>query len=183
MAWTTPRTWVAGEYVTASLMNTHLKDNLNVLKTRIDNDGLLKVMTAGTASTYQNTTTGETNLWSFTLPASTLDSAGEALELKTSFYYAANGNTKTLKFYVGATSYTVYTGTLNNVIQELQLRIVWLSATTGALFGFRIDTGTGSYSVAFNPTWTSSNTVKFTGQGGATGDITQYYGTAYTVRA
>lgn len=28
MAWTDPRTWTAGELVTASLMNTHLRDNL-----------------------------------------------------------------------------------------------------------------------------------------------------------
>lgn len=27
MAWTTPRTWVTGELVTAALMNTHIKDN------------------------------------------------------------------------------------------------------------------------------------------------------------
>jgi len=28
MAWTAPRTWVAGEVVTAALVNTHLRDNL-----------------------------------------------------------------------------------------------------------------------------------------------------------
>ena len=28
MAWTAPRTWVAGEIVTAALMNAHLRDNL-----------------------------------------------------------------------------------------------------------------------------------------------------------
>lgn len=28
MAWTTPRTWVAGEVLTAALMNTHLRDQL-----------------------------------------------------------------------------------------------------------------------------------------------------------
>lgn len=32
MAWTTPRTWVAGELVTASMMNTHVRDNMNFLK-------------------------------------------------------------------------------------------------------------------------------------------------------
>jgi len=29
MAYTTPRTWVTGEVVTAALLNTHLRDNLN----------------------------------------------------------------------------------------------------------------------------------------------------------
>jgi hypothetical protein len=31
MAWTTPRTWVAGETVSAALMNVHVRDNLNLL--------------------------------------------------------------------------------------------------------------------------------------------------------
>ena len=29
MAWTNPRTWAVGELVTAALLNTHLRDNLN----------------------------------------------------------------------------------------------------------------------------------------------------------
>ena len=33
-AWTTPRTWVADEVVTAALLNTHLRDNLDYIKTR-----------------------------------------------------------------------------------------------------------------------------------------------------
>jgi hypothetical protein len=32
MAWTTPRTWVASELVTASLLNTHVRDNENALR-------------------------------------------------------------------------------------------------------------------------------------------------------
>lgn len=31
MAWTSPRTWAVGETVTAALMNTHLRDQLNFL--------------------------------------------------------------------------------------------------------------------------------------------------------
>lgn len=31
MAWTTPRTWNSGELVTASMMNLHVRDNLNYL--------------------------------------------------------------------------------------------------------------------------------------------------------
>lgn len=32
MAWTTPRTWASGELVTASILNTHVRDNLNSLR-------------------------------------------------------------------------------------------------------------------------------------------------------
>ena len=31
MAWSSPRTWVTGELVSSSLLNTHLRDNLNAL--------------------------------------------------------------------------------------------------------------------------------------------------------
>lgn len=31
MAWTSPRTWITNELVTSSLLNTHLRDNLNAL--------------------------------------------------------------------------------------------------------------------------------------------------------
>lgn len=33
--WTAPRTWAVGELVTAALMNTHVRDNLDWLKTPI----------------------------------------------------------------------------------------------------------------------------------------------------
>jgi hypothetical protein len=36
MAWTNPRTWTPGELVTALMMNQHVRDNLNYLKTTVD---------------------------------------------------------------------------------------------------------------------------------------------------
>jgi hypothetical protein len=42
MAWTTPRTWVSGELVTASIMNTYIRDNQNLLKTAINDSGELE---------------------------------------------------------------------------------------------------------------------------------------------
>ena len=36
MAWTAPRTWNAGETVTSTLMNLHIRDNLNYLKAEVD---------------------------------------------------------------------------------------------------------------------------------------------------
>ena len=33
MSWTTPRTWTAGELVTGGQLNTHVRDNLNALRT------------------------------------------------------------------------------------------------------------------------------------------------------
>lgn len=48
MAWTAPRTWVAGEIVTAAIMNTHVRDNLSLLKTSIADDGRVQAL----SSTY-----------------------------------------------------------------------------------------------------------------------------------
>ncbi len=39
MAWTTPRTWVGGELVDQTIMNSAIRDNENILKTSISNDG------------------------------------------------------------------------------------------------------------------------------------------------
>jgi hypothetical protein len=44
MAWTTPRTWVAGELVTETVLNTDLRDNLNLLKTSISDAGKLNAL-------------------------------------------------------------------------------------------------------------------------------------------
>lgn len=38
--WTAPRTWSTGELVTASVMNTHVRDNLDWLKTPIDSGNI-----------------------------------------------------------------------------------------------------------------------------------------------
>lgn len=41
MAWTSPRTWIAGEKVTAALMNTHVRDNFAALSTAFSKGGIL----------------------------------------------------------------------------------------------------------------------------------------------
>jgi len=46
MAWTTPRTWVTGELVTAAILNSAVRDNLNILKLAINNSGRLQLTDA-----------------------------------------------------------------------------------------------------------------------------------------
>lgn len=55
MAWTTPRTWTDGEVVTASIMNAHIRDNENVLKTSIGNDGKFLGLSASTLADLSGT--------------------------------------------------------------------------------------------------------------------------------
>lgn len=54
--WTAPRTWNVGELVTAGLLNTHLRDNLEFLKAQID----LPLNFAVAASTSLYSTTSAT---------------------------------------------------------------------------------------------------------------------------
>lgn len=48
MAWTAPRTWIDGEVPTAALLNTHLRDNLAILKTIRDASGKLSALDSTT---------------------------------------------------------------------------------------------------------------------------------------
>ncbi len=53
--WTAPRTWATGEIVTAAIMNTHLRDNLDYLKGQAD--APLNAAFAGSAA-VPSTTSG-----------------------------------------------------------------------------------------------------------------------------
>ncbi len=56
MSWTSPRTWVATEVVTATLMNAHVRDNLNYLFTRPQAATALDINSqfSTTATTFAN---------------------------------------------------------------------------------------------------------------------------------
>ena len=41
MAWTPPKTWVAGELVTETMLNEQVRDNQLILKTSLDANGKL----------------------------------------------------------------------------------------------------------------------------------------------
>ena len=56
MAWTAPRTWVLAEFVTAALMNTHVRDNMLFLKS----DPLISQGTAVLTSAPSTTVTAIT---------------------------------------------------------------------------------------------------------------------------
>ena len=61
MGWTTPRTWTTAEVVTASIMNTHLRDNMDYLEDWLGAIGqsTAAVVTGSRAigTNYQNTYT------------------------------------------------------------------------------------------------------------------------------
>lgn len=60
MAWTAPRTWVAGELVTAALMNTHVRDNLTELRAggiAIASQGANEIIRASSSTQFARSST------------------------------------------------------------------------------------------------------------------------------
>lgn len=58
--WTANRTWTAGELVTASIMNTYVRDNLDWLKTPLESGGITFAADFTTTSTTYVDVTGVT---------------------------------------------------------------------------------------------------------------------------
>src|SRR5690349_11167290 len=77
-SWTAPRTWVALETVTASLLNTHLRDNLLYLKEQAD--AHKRLTTNYTA--VGNVGAGEDDLITYSVPAATLATDGQVLRIE-----------------------------------------------------------------------------------------------------
>ena len=124
-----------------------------------------------------NTTTGETNLSTYTVLGNTLVSNGQSLTLDASGFCANNANGKTLKLYFGTDVVTLAGGTLSNLSWTVTALIVRTGAATQryqATIFFNNNT-IFTFSGAWTRTLSSNQDFKITGQGGATSDVLQYY--------
>jgi len=65
--WTDPRTWVTGELVDGTMMNTHVRDNLRAVLHPLAQSG---------ATVLVSNSTVQTSLGSFTVPANTMGANG-----------------------------------------------------------------------------------------------------------
>ena len=121
-----------------------------------------------------NVGTGVQDNNSYTLPANTLSADGQRLELLYSGSSAANTNAKTIQFYFGGTSYITLTNSSSTSLNWfLKITLIRYSST---YFRLRFDgnwnvVGSGT-AIGSGITYSSTNTIKLTVQGGATSDIT-----------
>lgn len=122
--------------------------------------------------------TNETTLWSETLKGGVFSRDGQAVRVTAWGTCAANGNTKTLRFYVGANVVTIndITGAPNAVQWVLEAIVTRTGAATGKRIKraivANVPQGTsGTVSVA--ETWSGDVLFKITGQNGtaSAGDI------------
>lgn len=95
MAWTLPKTWTA-VVVTVADLNTHIRDNLNILKTSINDDGTVKTCVGKTTATvdYTNSTV-HTGVGVFTVPGNTLGT-GNVIRMTHDGFINATGSSRNL---------------------------------------------------------------------------------------
>lgn len=111
--WTSPKTWTA-VVVTVSDLNTHIRDNLTILKTWINDDGSLRAFglldRVFTEQSVSSTTT-ETSVYSYSIAGGTF-STNNIIRLVLTGYIdlSAVSRTLTLRVKFGAT--TIGTATL-----------------------------------------------------------------------
>ncbi len=134
MAWTNPFTWVAGQTVTDTQLNTHIRDNLNFLKDGVDH-------LAGFAfSTGQSNAGGggDTQLTSYdvTIPADYLNEPGDLLIVEGTFVKAATAETSTVKLKVGSgTARTIISTGGTSDIVPFRIVLRRRTSTTGSVTG------------------------------------------------
>ena len=178
MAWTTPRTWVAGETVTDTLMNTHVRDNLAYLGT-----GIIRLNVNTTA--VGNVGAGEDDLITYSLPAATLGVDGMGVRVTAAGSFAANANNKLVKMYFGSTSLTTWaTAPYNNVKWRYVAEIIRTGAGAQIASSQFVSTGGSGGHTTFpdhvrvgttTPAETLSGavTIKCTGEATSNDDIQQ----------
>jgi len=186
MAWTSPRTWVPQETVTSTMLNAHLRDNLNVLKTRIADDGTLRPGPLfADATDHATSGTGETDLVSWTMPAGTVTGVwdtNEQIHIEIHGICTNQANGKTIRLYVG-TSTLAFTAVATAQTQWLvRATITRTGASTqrikASLEFYNAGGTSGSGNQMLNADGTnafaSSMVIKVSGQMATAGSITSH---------
>lgn len=141
-------------------------------------NGVLKpagVFAVDTTSAQTAANTSETDLVTDSLDANSLSANGKGVKVKAWGTFAANGNTKTVKLYFGATVIATVTGAYNGVAWEVEAIVLRTGATTQEAGGHGLVSGQSPTVTRSAPGETLSGavTIKATGQNGtaAAGDI------------
>jgi len=145
MAWTTPRTWVAGELVTASLMNTYIRDDFAYLKDSPTFDG--NVTVAGTLTVAGRAVGPSRNLCQgrLTLTSSTPVTTADVTAATTLYWSPYIDNQVAL-----------YDGSSWVLFDQAQLSIA-VPATTDTMYDVFINYNAGTPALALTA-WTNDTT-------------------------
>lgn len=177
MAWSAPRTWGTTELVTASMMNTHVRDNLTYLKggagtVTIDADYAITRSAAGaTVAAYVDNTGGSSSstLSRFTLGMTPSESNALLLQ------FDHNANEATI-FNRGSGNLVLQTNNANTIVNTNGFSL-GVASPTGKLHGY--NTISGFLAWEYNGVDGTARTVIPDG----TGDVQYVLGGLYAVRS
>ena len=204
MAWTTPATFVATNILTAAQLNTNVRDNANALYgggLALASQAAGDWMQASSATAWvrtkpfspllysgttpaDNTSTGETDLMSVTLAAGLLSTNGWGVEVVAAFTFVNNANAKTIKFKFGTPTIVAIAGATSQAYSQIVRATILRVSATAQIIEYMTTAPGGigatvtSATAAGVETMANSLALKFTGQGGATSDISQVLMTA-----
>jgi len=168
MAWTAPRTWVTSEVVTASHMNTHVRDNLletgpaivtagdKILVSDAANSLVEREVTANEVGAAETTTSGSYTNLTTSGPSVTVTTGTTALVvLTTRVSNSSAGQSCFMGFDIsGASTVAASDGRALQAANgaDYQLRVSAMYAQTGLTAGsnvfkaeYRVSAGTGSF--------------------------------------
>lgn len=139
---------------------------------------VVRLLSAQASTGVGNTLAAETDLMTFTIPASTLSASGCVVDIEAFGMLAANGNTKTVRVYFGATKIAETVLSINGQPWSVRSEVVARTASAQTAYSYTTsDFGIISTdaSMASTPAQSVAATiqVRVTGQGTATNDITQ----------
>jgi len=128
-------------------------------------------LTTSAASTCTIANTNETDLWTYTLPAGSVDADGRGLRVTVWGTTAATANVKTIKFYMNGSQVSQsLSGAANGQRWRFQFMLLRTASTTATYYSIESLTGVAdSFQVdqtAVTYAWTSAQIIKMTGQNG-----------------
>jgi hypothetical protein len=197
MAWTLLATARPRHLGTATItgsrkisLNVHIKANLDLLKTNVDDDGSLRDLVKGFAFSagQGNVGTGDDQLTSYNvvIPAGYMSQPGDALLVEGHYALANNTNSKQGKFQLSGSASPIRTiwstaAAVASHIVPFWFQIVYRAATSGALTGYAmIDAASGgaptNYLFNFGLTlnaggWADAQTLQIYAVGVADNDV------------
>jgi hypothetical protein len=156
---------IAGQYGQASLVtgpqdSSQINATINgvIIQQNALAPGLLYIDSTATTTS----TTAETTLYTYTLPAGYLAQNGQALRVRCHALDAATANTKTLTLYFGATTITTGAVANNGGGSFLEYLVTRTGAATQVLVGTGVDGTAGTAAVVpsvATPTETLANAI------------------------